>query len=102
MTRRRKPRNPVGGGGARHPNSLANLRNGNPAATNQAIAARSHGAYAAIAREALDGKTREIFEALAEDAPVRGPDGGLPSHDALPVRLLAETLIRLESVSEYL
>jgi hypothetical protein len=80
---------------------LANLRNA-PAAPRANTRALRHGAYAQISKQALDEKTREIFEAFAEDVPLRDPDGGLPSADALPVRLLAEALVRLDSVSEYL
>lgn len=61
-----------------------------------------HGGYASVAAEQLDAKAREVFAALASDAPVRDPDGGLPAADTVPVRLLAEVLCRLDSVSAYL
>lgn len=61
-----------------------------------------HGAYAAIARERIDAKALEVFEAIASDVPVRADDGGLPAADALPVRLLAELLCRLDSIAHYL
>ena len=41
-----------------------------------------------------------MFDALAADAPLRDPDGGLPAADSLPVRLLAECLCRLDSVAD--
>lgn len=82
---------------AKRERQLANLRPAPPApGGNQR--SRTHGGYAAVAREQLDVKAREVFEALAADAPLRGADGGLPAADALPVRLLAECLCRLEAV----
>jgi hypothetical protein len=57
-----------------------------------------HGAYARIAERELEEKTREIFTAIAADAPVRDNAGGLPSHDAIVVRMLAELLVRRERV----
>lgn len=90
---------PVGGGGARHPNSLANLRPGAGAGDGDLQRARGHGGYAAIARERLEAKTLAIFEALAADAPLRDGAGGLPAHDAAQVALLAECLCRLEDVA---
>jgi hypothetical protein len=81
---------------------LSNLRRGNnPAPSGNRLAVR-HAGYARIARERLDAKQREVYDALAADAPVRGPDGGLPSAHAVPVRLLAEALCRLDDVSAHL
>jgi hypothetical protein len=99
--RRRKSSKPVGGGGARHPRSLANLRpyRGAPEGN---LHAQRHGGYAQVAAEALDEKARTIYAALAADAPLRGEDGGLPSHDSVQVRLLADVLCRLDSVSSWL
>ena len=77
---------------------LANLRRSGPPAPSGNQFARRHGAYARLAAEELEGKTREIFDALAADAPVRTPDGALPAPDALVVRLLAECLVRRERV----
>ncbi len=80
---------------------LANLnRGGNPAPLgNQRH--RSHGGYARVARPQLEAKEREVFDALAEDAPLRDVDGGLPRPDALVVTLLAKALCRLEGVEAY-
>lgn len=61
-----------------------------------------HGGYSQVMATTLEAKARTIYDALASDAPVRGPDGGLPREDSVPVRLLAEALCRLDSVSEYL
>jgi hypothetical protein len=84
--------------------SLANLkRGGNPAPTagSPDQPSRKHGAYAVIAREQLDAKQHEVFEALAADAPLRDSDGGLPAADAMVVHLLARCLIRLERVEQF-
>jgi len=63
---------------------------------------RLHGAYGTVAPDLLDAATRQIFDALAADAPVREHDGGLPAADVPAVRLLADTLCRLDSIGEYL
>jgi hypothetical protein len=62
----------------------------------------THGGYARVGVERLEAKAAEVFRALSEDAPLRGPDGGLPAADAAAVTLLARCLVRLESVGEYL
>src|SRR4051812_10862035 len=59
----------------------------------------THGAYARVAAERLDAKVFEVFDALAEDAPLRDRDGALPAADTVAVRMLAEALCRLEDVS---
>lgn len=79
---------------------LANLRRGAGDAGaglgNQR--AVTHGSYARIAEAELEAKTLEVFDALAADAPDRAEDGGLPAHDALVVRMLAEVMVRRERV----
>ncbi len=79
----------------------ANLRNA-PAAPRGNQRTRVHGAYAALPAERVDAKVREVASALAEDAPVRAADGGLPAADAVAVRQLAEALCRLDDIAEYL
>jgi hypothetical protein len=64
--------------------------------------ARKHGAYARVAHARLEAKQREVFDALAEDAPLRDPDGGLPAADGVTVALLAQALCRLDDVGGYL
>lgn len=82
---------------------LANLRKGGaPAAPQGNRRTVKHGAYAVIARDRVDAKVREVFDALAEDAPLRARDGGLPAEDAAMVRLTAETMCRLDDVTSYL
>ncbi|UTI62637.1 hypothetical protein NBH00_14855 [Paraconexibacter antarcticus] len=61
-----------------------------------------HGAYAVIAAERVDAKVREVFDALAADAPLRASDGGLPAADGAMVRLAAEVMCRLDDVTGYL
>jgi hypothetical protein len=61
---------------------------------------RTHGAYARIAERELNGKVRELFDAIGADLPVRGSDGGVPAQDAIPLRMLAESLIRRDRVRE--
>jgi len=86
------PRDPVKAARQR-----ANLRNA-PAAPLGNQRGRTHGVYAAIAEAELEAKTRQVFAALAADAPVRDVDGGLPAPDALVVRMLAEVMVRRERV----
>ncbi|HET6999348.1 MAG TPA: hypothetical protein VFI03_12255 [Solirubrobacterales bacterium] len=81
---------------------LANLKRGANAAPADNQRAISHGAYAAISREALEEKTGAIFDALAGDAPVKEGDGTLPAADAPAIRMLAEALCRLDRIGEYL
>jgi len=70
-----------------------------PAGNGRAV---KHGAYARVAADRLDAKVREVFDALAEDAPLRDPDGALPAADGACVRLAAEALCRLDSVGDWL
>jgi phage terminase small subunit len=61
-----------------------------------------HGAYAQLAPERIEAKVAEVFEAVAADAPLRDRDGGLPAADGVAVRMLAECLCRLETVTAHL
>lgn len=81
---------------------LANLVPGAGAAGPGNTRTITHGAYAAIARERLDDKVREIADALAVDAPLREADGSLPAADALVVELLAEAIVRRHDLRGYL
>jgi hypothetical protein len=62
----------------------------------------THGAYSTLAPDRVDAKAREIFDALAVVAPAREVDGGLPAADVAAVRQLADTLLRIENIGEYL
>jgi hypothetical protein len=81
---------------------LANLRPGGGAGDRGLARARTHGAYAEITAEQLRGEELRVYEALAADAPVRDPDGGLPAADTLIVRQLAEARVRLQRISDHL
>lgn len=95
MTRRVRP---TGGGGARHPASLANLRNAPvPPAGNQR--ARRHGGYSEALVADVEREVREVMDALAEAAPVRGPDGELPAADVAAVEVAARALRRYRTVA---
>jgi hypothetical protein len=86
-----------------HRNSLANLMQGKSRTSVRPgnTIALKHGGYASIATERLDQKQREVFDGLADDAPLRASDGGLPREDALALSLLARALCRLEDVEAY-
>lgn len=80
---------------------LANLRRGGTVVPGNANA-RQHGGYAEVAQERVESRVGELLGALAEDAPLRAADGGLPRHDTVQIHLLATTLCRLEDVERYL
>ena len=60
-----------------------------------------HGGYARVATARMEAKVAEVFDALAEDAPLR-ENGQLPAADAALVRLAAECLCRIDTLSAYL
>jgi len=80
---------------------LANLTARPPAPPSGNQRARRHGGYSTIALARLDAKAREVFDALAADAPMRDADQ-LPAADAALVRLAAECMCRIDTVSAYL
>lgn len=81
---------------------LANLKGPPPPPEKGNQRAKLHGGYASVATERLAEKEREVYDALAADAPVRAADGSLPAADAAAVSLLAKTLCRLEDVGSWL
>ncbi len=81
---------------------LANLTPAPPVPPDGNTRRLTHGGYATIVRARLDEKMREVFDALAGDAPLREADGSLPAADALVVELLAECICRRENLREYL
>jgi hypothetical protein len=87
---------------AKRARQLRNLRKGGPPAPRGNTWAVTHGATAKIARDRLEAKEREVFDAVAADAPLRNGDGSLPAADGVLVRLLAEALCRLDSIGSYL
>ena len=92
---------PLSDNPAKRARQLGNLRPA-PAAPKGNRLAVAHGGYATIARDRIDAKQREVFDALSEDAPLRDASGGLPRHDAVQVALLSEVLCRLDDVNAYL
>lgn len=78
---------------------LANLRRGGATTGGRKPV---HGGYAAVARDRLEAKAVEVYDALAADAPLRNADGSLPAADSVLVRLLAECLCRLDTISAHL
>jgi hypothetical protein len=81
--------------------SIANLRRGGQ--TPDGSQRVTHGAFRRVVDAGdLDAKARTIFDALAADAPLRDPSGELPAADAVTVKLLADALVRLDDVADYL
>lgn len=93
---------PLSSDPARRARQEANLVPGARTAPPGNQRARSHGGYAEVAQERVNSRVGELLAALAEDAPLRGPDGGLPAHDTVAVHLLATTLCRIEDVERHL
>lgn len=85
----------------KNPNSLANLRPPPPPEKGNQRA-KKHGGLAKVSRERMTAKKREVYDALAADAPVRDADGSLPAADSAVVGLLAQTLCRLEDVQAWI
>ncbi len=93
---------PLSRNAAARDRQLANLRPGAKTAPPGNARALRHGAYARVAVDRLAVKEREVFDALAADAPLRDRDDQLPAADGALVRLAAEVLCRLDSVGDYL
>ncbi len=100
MSRRRK-RNPGGGGRTGHPASLANLRRGETVAPIGNTRALRHGFRSEQLVKDVEAEVRELMDALAEAAPVRDPDGGLPGADTVAIEAAARALKRWRSVSTW-
>lgn len=104
MSPRRKPR-PYHrtGGSARNPASLSNLRpftpDGRVGVGNQR--GLKHGWRSELLVRDVEREIRELMNALAEQAPVRDPDGGLPGADIVAVEAAARALKRWRSVSHW-
>jgi hypothetical protein len=104
MSKRRRKRSgkPTGGGGARHPNSLANLIPGRGQAGPGNLRHLTHGATSELLLRDVEAEVRELLDALAEAAPVKEADGTLPAADAVAVERAARALKRYRSVSGWL
>jgi hypothetical protein len=97
----RKPeRRAIGGGGARNPRSLENLKAAPPAPERNARAL-THGGHRRIPPHDLRPEVAEVFNWLAALAPLRDADGGLPAPDAAAVEVAAERLKRWRSMVVY-
>lgn len=82
---------------------LANLSARPPAPPAGNVRALRHGAGARKATLIRAGSWAERIQTeLEAEAPLRGPDGGLPLHDRQQVELLASALARLEAVTSWL
>jgi Phage terminase, small subunit len=80
---------------------LANLRPGAHVAPLGNTRTLKHGARRVILRAELDAEVAEIYRALAEAAPVRDPDGGLPAADEAAVEVAARALKRWREVNAW-
>lgn len=97
----KKRRRSVGGGGARNPNSLRNLRVGPPAPVGNSLAVK-YGGYAVVTDSERECKVAEVLAALADDAPLRDKDGGLPRADLAALREVAEAMVQLDRCRSYM
>ncbi len=91
-------RKPTGGGGARHPRSLANLKPA-PAAPSGNRRTLRHGGYSAALVADVEVEVRELMDALGEVAPVRDGAGGVPPADVPALEIAARALRRYRTVS---
>jgi P27 family predicted phage terminase small subunit len=104
MARRGKRRGsdkPVGGGGARHPNSLANLRAAPPAPAGH-TRSLIHGGRSELLLRDVEREVAELAAAMGDAAPVRDPDGGLPAADVIAVETAARALKRYRRLAAWL
>jgi hypothetical protein len=100
MSRRRKSDRPIGGGGARNPASLANLRSAPPAPLGH-TRSLIHGGRSEVLLRDVDAEVRELMDALGEAAPVR-EDGHLPVADVVAVEVAARALKRYRHLASWL
>lgn len=103
MTRRKRKSElrKRGGGAARNPNSLANLIKPPPATIGN-TRAMTHGFRSAALVADVAAETLELMAALAEAAPVRDSDGGLPAADTVAIETAARALKRYRAVCAWL
>ena len=101
MSKRKRGAGRIGGGGARNPNSLANLPNMRgdlPSTTWKPgdAPALKHGLRSSrpLSIEHVSAEVGEIMTALAASAPVRDGDGNLPIADEAAVEVAARALHR--------
>jgi hypothetical protein len=61
----------------------------------------THGFRSEVLVRDVEPEVRELMDALAESAPVRDPDGSLPSADTIAIEAAARALKRWRSVSAW-
>ncbi len=94
---------PVGGGGARNPRSLANLRPGAGAWQPGATPHLRHGLRSRRPGPlALDPIAEEIRQAIAADLPLKDGSGDVPAPDRFMVELAAIALLRVRRCAAFL
>jgi hypothetical protein len=81
---------------------LANLQRGGglPATPGNALALK-HGGQSALLLRDVEAEVRELFDALADSAPVRDPDGSLPAADVVAVERAARALKRWRHLAQW-
>jgi hypothetical protein len=100
-SRRKRSGKAHGGGGARNPRSLANLKRQGPAAPIGNAYRMTHGARSELLVANVEDEVRELMDALADAAPVRDQAGGLPVHDVVAVEQAARALRRWRHISQW-
>jgi hypothetical protein len=100
MTRRRRPRKPIGGGGSRNPNSLRNLRPYKGADVGNSLALK-HGFASRLLVQDVAAEVAELASLLAEAAPVKDADGSAPLADTTAIEVAAVALKRWRSVHSW-
>jgi P27 family predicted phage terminase small subunit len=98
--RKRKPGDkPMGGGGARHPNSLANLRSDYGATPGNTLRLK-HGFRSKQLIADVSDEVNEVMDGIAAVVPVR-ENGEAPACDTMAIELCAVALKRWRSVYAY-
>lgn len=69
-----------------------------PAGNRRAV---KHGAYATLTAEAIADEVRELYDVLADSAPLRDREGGLPVADEAAVEVAARALHRYRKVAAW-
>jgi hypothetical protein len=80
---------------------LANLRRGGTAIDGNGNAIK-HGAYATLSAEAISAEVRELYDVLADSAPLRDGVGELPVADEAAVEVAARALHRYRKIATWL
>jgi hypothetical protein len=81
-------------------NQLANLRRGGTAVEGNGHAVK-HGAYATLTADAIADEVRELYDVLADSAPLRDGVGNLPVADEAAVEVAARALHRYRKIAAW-